>query len=218
MELTLVRPTEGDEKALLDYKAEHFAHGETELHGGALLDHIDCFSQWLKLIRGNTRPESVLPGWVPADTLLAVRIADRRLIGMIDIRRELNDFLRNCGGHIGYGVRPSERRKGYATQMLQLGLAFCRGIPLREVLMVCRRDNLASRRTIEKCGGVLLREVTCAEENELPEVVQMFRIALEPSVCPEEPAGSDPDQLLRSAERISGSFSTNALISSRTRR
>ncbi len=156
--LELVAPSEADEAAVLDYKAEHLRHGETLLHGGALLDRMDSYTAWLRLVRGNTRRETVHPGWVPADTLLAIRRSDRKMVGIIDIRRELNGFLRNCGGHIGYGVRPSERRKGYATQMLRLALTHCLQLGLTGILISCHQDNIASRRTIEACGGKKVRD------------------------------------------------------------
>lgn len=174
--LELLPPSEEHRDAVLDYKAEHLACGETVLHGGALLDRIESYDSWLELVRGNRRRETVHPGWVPSDTLLAFRPSDRRLVGIIDIRRELNDFLRDCGGHIGYGVRPSERRKGYAAEMLRLALRRCRELELAEVLLACHQDNPASRRTIEKCGGVPERQFIHTDGK--PSA--MFRIVLRP--------------------------------------
>ena len=78
---------------------------------------------------------------------------DCRLLGIIQIRLALNDYLREFGGHIGYCVRPSERRKGYAKAMLREALEICRAEGIREVMISCLTDNIGSAKTIEGCGG-----------------------------------------------------------------
>ena len=76
------------------------------------------------------------------------------MVGTIQVRHTFNDFLAAYGGHIGYTVRPSERRKGYAVRMLRDTLPFCRRIGLERVLISCRPDNAGSRKTILANGGV----------------------------------------------------------------
>ena len=73
---------------------------------------------------------------------------------MIQVRHYFNEYLEKYAGHIGYSVRPSERRKGYAKEMLRLALGFCRQIGLERVLVSCKPDNEGSRRTILANGGV----------------------------------------------------------------
>ncbi|NFN85952.1 GNAT family N-acetyltransferase [Clostridium sporogenes] len=88
-----------------------------------------------------------------------MRKTDNKIIGIIDIRHNINnDFLAAYGGHIGYSVCPSERRKGYATQMLKMALEFERTIGLEKVMLGCYSDNIASIKTIERCGGIRTEE------------------------------------------------------------
>ena len=81
-----------------------------------------------------------------------------RLIGAVNIRHYLNEALRKSGGHIGDGIRPSERGKGYGTEIVRLALEECRKLGIRKVLMTYDKDNTASARTILKNGGVLENE------------------------------------------------------------
>jgi predicted acetyltransferase len=172
--LELIKPTKELEKEALAYKQEHINNGESELHGSSLLDKIDIYDDWLKLLKDNSNEKTVHSNWVVASTFFVVRKSDQKIIGMIDIRHTLNDLLRNYGGHIGYGVRPSERRKGYATQMLKMGLEYARQIGLTKVMLACYKDNLASRKTIEKCNGIFEKEVLHTDGK----IVQIYWILL----------------------------------------
>lgn len=84
---------------------------------------------------------------------------DNKLLGMINIRHTLNDYLYNYGGHIGYNVRKIERKKGYAKEMLKIALEECRRLEMKKVLITCDADNIASMKTIKFCGGILENEV-----------------------------------------------------------
>jgi len=92
---------------------------------------------------------------------------------MINIRLALNDFLRKEGGHIGYCIRPSERRKGYGTQMLRETLLFCGTIGLYDIVISCDKDNVASSGMIKKCGGKLDAEFY---SEFFKEVIQRYQI------------------------------------------
>ncbi len=92
---------------------------------------------------------------VPDSTFFCLDTDRQRLVGAVNIRHWLNPALRATGGHIGDGIRPSERGKGYGTRMIALALDECRKMGLARVLMCCDETNLASARTIEKNGGVL---------------------------------------------------------------
>ncbi len=158
--LALVPPDESWAAAVWDYRAEFEAVGDA-LAGTADLGAAADFTGWLAGLRADARPDTVRPGRVSADTFLAVRRSDRRLVGMVNIRHALNDYLFRFGGHIGYSVRPTERRKGYAKEMLRLALNKCKGLKLDRVLVTCDSKNEASVRTIRANGGAL--------ENRVPE-------------------------------------------------
>lgn len=80
----------------------------------------------------------------------------------------MNDFLKSYGGHIGFGIRPTERRKGYGSIILRKALDFCREISLQRVMLACYKDNVASRKTIERCWGILEKEFALTELKNFP--------------------------------------------------
>lgn len=98
-------------------------------------------------------------GFVPNSTYFALDAERDVFVGAINIRHELTPDLLFAGGHIGDGVRPSERRKGYATQIIALGLEECRKLGIDRVLLCCAKDNIGSRKSIQRNGGVLENEV-----------------------------------------------------------
>lgn len=95
----------------------------------------------------------------PAHTYFLIQ-EDKRIIGAINIRHDLNEYLFNFGGHIGYGIRPSERKKGYASLMLSMALPIAKELGINEVLITCDKNNIGSAKTIINNGGVLENEVS----------------------------------------------------------
>lgn len=156
--LVLIAPTREWEQRLLDYRHEFNVSGDS-IDGSAGLKTASSLEAWLAALDENSREETVRKGLVPASTYLGVRPRDNCLCGMVDIRHRLNDGLMVTGGHIGYSVRPSERNKGYATQLLTLALERCRELGIKRALLSCYKDNLPSARVIQKCGGVLENEI-----------------------------------------------------------
>ena len=98
-------------------------------------------------------------GHVPDTTLFCLDKDRNIFVGAVNIRHYLNDALLLTGGHIGDGIRPSERRKGYATAMIALALDECRKLGIDRVLMCCDKDNIGSAKSIIRNGGVLENEV-----------------------------------------------------------
>ena len=97
-------------------------------------------------------------GKVPDSVFFLLDVDRNILLGAINIRHYLNDYLLKYGGHIGDGIRPSERRKGYATEMIRLSLIECRKLGIKKVLMVCDKSNIGSAKSIIKNGGILENE------------------------------------------------------------
>lgn len=153
-ELNLQIPAEEHLVQVKEYKEEFLLYGDS-MDGTAGLRNYEDVSLWLVDVRKNEHKESVLEGLVPATSYLAFRKSDQRLLGMIQIRHELNEYLLHCGGHIGYSVRKSERRKGYAKEMLRLALKECQRFGLEKVLITCDSENIASEKTIIANGGIL---------------------------------------------------------------
>lgn len=155
MKVELLRPTLEMEELHYDFVKEwEEAKQDIVPYSARLLD-MD-YRTWLE----NTyKFEETCPkDFVPAHTFFLIE-DKKRIIGAINIRHYLNEYLLNYGGHIGYGIRPSERRKGYASLMLSLALPKAKELGIHRALITCDKNNLGSARTIMKNGGVLENEV-----------------------------------------------------------
>ena len=150
--IQLVPPTEGNLDQVWDYRQECLDAGSHMDGCGPMRFHDP--KEWLDHVISYTDPATLPEGKVLATQFLAVRESDGRLVGMIQVRHYFNEYLEKYAGHIGYSVRPSERRKGYAKEMLRLALPYCKGLGLDRVLISCEVGNEGSRRTILSNGGV----------------------------------------------------------------
>lgn len=171
--LKLVLPTPEYKEKLMDYKREFIENGDS-MDGAAGLNNVETFEEWYSAFLDNLKEETVRKGLVPATTYMAISTDNGRLIGMIDIRHRLNDYLLNYDGHIGYSIRKSERKQGYATEMLALALKECSKLNIKKVLITCDKENIASVKTMINNGAKL--------ENEIPEgnrITQRYWITLD---------------------------------------
>lgn len=115
------------------------------------------WAEYVELLDNEHRGIDLPEGRVPATFMVAD--VDGEIVGRTSIRHELNDFLLHVGGHIGYGVRPGFRRRGYATEILKQSLAFIRDLGVKQVLVTCDDDNVGSIAVIESQGGILENKV-----------------------------------------------------------
>lgn len=146
------------------------AYRQAMLDAGSSMDGTGSLrrmraEEWLPYMALHASEETVPEGKAPVTQFVCVRVSDGRIVGMIQVRRRFTEYLRLYGGHIGYSVRPDERRKGYAAWMLARVLPYCWEIGLDRVLISCLVGNEGSRRTILKCGGVYESTVHVPEEN-----------------------------------------------------
>ncbi len=155
--LKLVFPDTRYKEEIKSYRDEFLTHGE-HMHGGVGLHDSETIEHWLLACSENQDERTVHKGRVPNTVFLALD-ENERLVGMINIRHRLNDYYEKYGGHIGYGVRPSERGKGYAKQMLAFALVEASKLGLEKVLITCSTHNVASAKTIRHNGGIFESEV-----------------------------------------------------------
>ena len=141
-----------------EMKKEFFDLGEMVINGSALYDKMD-FDEWIFNTAKNSDAKTASNDWTVATTFFSIRNSDDKMIGMIDVRHSLDvPILKEYAGHIGYSVRPTERKKGYATKMLKLALKYCNSIVLNQVMLGCYTSNLASIKIIEQCHGTIVEQ------------------------------------------------------------
>ena len=139
--MKLVEPSMAYDLPIQAFRREYLESGDS-MDGGASLREFERTQDWLDQLEPQT------------SQFIYIREADDTVAGVIQIRHRFNAFLEKYAGHIGYCVRPSERCKGYATQMLARVLPECKRLGIDDVLVCCLDDNEGSRRTILANGGV----------------------------------------------------------------
>ena len=152
--IILVKPDLSYADEIIKYKEESLTESPI-INGSAGLDRLSSIEDWLEELKKRSCEDTVPKGLVPSSTYLGVREKDNYIVGMIDIRHYLNEYLTQAGGHIGYGVRKTERNKGYAKQMLKLALEKCKELKIKKVLITCDEDNIASEKVILSANAKL---------------------------------------------------------------
>lgn len=155
MQLCLVKLEEKYRRHLNEMMEEWYASGEKIIPYAIRRNDYRNFDYYLN----DLEVKDETAGLVPDSVLFCLDQERDIFVGAVNIRHKLNSGLLLNGGHIGDGVRPSERRKGIATKMIALALEECRKLEIDRVLMVCNRDNIASAKSILHNGGILENEV-----------------------------------------------------------
>ena len=152
--IILVKPDLSYADEIIKYKEESLKESPL-INGSAGLDRFSSIEIWFEELKKRSCEDTVPEGLVPSSTYLGVREKDNYIVGMIDIRHYLNEYLTQVGGNIGYGVRKTERNKGYAKQMLKLALEKCKELKIKKVLITCDEDNIASEKVILSANAKL---------------------------------------------------------------
>ncbi len=174
-EIILVAPTMEYADQIEKFREEILEANDGDAFAGCSnLQECVTAEKWIDEVTAMEKPETCPEGYVTANTYLAVRKADNRLIGVIDLRHHINNpVLSLWGGHMGYTIRPSDRQKGYGKEMLRQNLEKCRERGMEKVMITCFRWNEASERTILANGGVFEKEIF-----ELGEYIKRFWVTL----------------------------------------
>lgn len=151
-------PDSNDEKLIAQYLQEHFFNEEHEVILAQEL-FLTNYDEWLEMILNNASFGN--GDW--GKSLLLLCYDESVLIGILCVRYELTAELEAQYGNIGYSVRPYERNKGYAKQMLCYALQVCKEHGMERVLLGCHSNNVASSTVIKRCGGVLVNTIIESE-------------------------------------------------------
>lgn len=153
LRIRLISPSIAYEDAFLEFMHEFVVEGNRRyviMYPAAK----DDFARYIRRLERAASGSRLQPRFVP-ETTYWLLCDGRYILGSCRLRHRLNRALKHEGGHIGYDIRPAERRKGYGTLQLQLLLEKARDLGLEKVLVTCDTDNIASARVIEKNRGVL---------------------------------------------------------------
>jgi len=165
----LVEASKEYEKQAMSYRQEYIDYGEKEINGSSGFIEFDSYNEWLEKIAVQKNEECSLTD-TPATTYFMFRESDNKIIGSIQLRYHLTEELLKDGGNIGYGIRPSERGRGYGTKQLSLILPKAKELGLSKIMISCSKDNRASAQVAIANGGILAGEGFDEDEGKITEI------------------------------------------------
>ncbi len=158
MDIKLVFPDLSMEQSVIAFKEAFYHAGEHTIPGSYKLDQDRItYGQWIDILNRNLSKDTANPKFGTSETYAAVN-HDGTIVGIVNLRHELTPFYQNSG-NIGYSVHPEHRKQGYAIAILRATLKKARSYGMDEVKLVCADSNIASRKTIEACGGTISRMI-----------------------------------------------------------
>ena len=160
-DIKLIEPTLEYAEDIWEFRQEIMDSDDKDKFAGCgNLEDCSSAEEWINTVKIWSNRETCPEDRVPSNVYIAVRLSDDRIVGIIDLRHHINHpILSAWGGHIGYYVRPNERQKGYAEEMLRQDLLHCHSLGIEKVLVTCDVDNHASERTIVANGGIFEKEI-----------------------------------------------------------
>ncbi|TCK92657.1 putative acetyltransferase [Natranaerovirga hydrolytica] len=160
-EIRLVKPSIEYGEDIMQFRKEIMEANDNDSFAGCgSLEKSSTAEYWLNLLAEKESVDTCPAGSVTSNTYIAVRISDNKIVGVIDLRHHIDHpILGSWGGHMGYSIRPGERNKGYAKEILRLNLQHCKDRNMVRVMITCSVDNIASEKTIIANGGVFEKQI-----------------------------------------------------------
>lgn len=163
-EIVLIKPTLKYVEDIIRFRQEILDADDKDSFAGCIgldkADTADGVKDWIKAVDMMSKEDTCPKDKVSSSMYIAVRLSDNKIVGAIDLRHHINHpVLGTWGGHMGYSVRPCERGKGYAVEMLRQNLLNCKKLGIERVMITCDIDNTASEKTILANGGVFEKEI-----------------------------------------------------------
>ena len=165
-EIKLIEPTIEYAEDIWQFRQEIMDSSDNDKFAGCgPLEESQNALEWIETVKTRSSVDTCPEDKVPSNVYIAVRLADNRIVGIIDLRHHINHpILSTWGGHIGYYVRPTERGKGYGKEMLRQNLKNAQNRGIEKVLITCSEGNIASEKTILANGGVFESTITVGDE------------------------------------------------------
>ncbi len=161
--IRLVKPSMNFEEQIKIYQQESLKVADN-INGSSGLQFYTDIREWIEFLEKREKKETCPEEFIPANTYLALNKYDK-VVGMVNIRQELNEYFTKYSGHIGYSILPSERNNGYGTELLKEVIILCKQKGFEKLLITCNEDNIYSAKVIERNGGVLENTVKDLERD-----------------------------------------------------